>query len=48
MNLPGKTVQTASVYLLTCKFLHAQEDTPDELGANLADKLNGTRVACHD
>ena len=40
MNQPGKTVLTVSVYLLSCNFLHAQEDPPDELGASLADKLD--------
>ena len=45
MNLPGKTVLTFAVYVLSCNFLHAQEDPQDELGANLTDKLDGTTVA---
>lgn len=45
MNLLGKTVLTSLVYLLNCNILHAQEGQPDELGANLTDKLDGTTVA---
>ena len=40
MKLPGNTVLTFSVYLLSCNFLHAQVDPPDELGGSLTDKLD--------